>query len=1101
MHERKRGFIARCHSFLRGVLLSAALVVLVLVALWTVAQNRIHDEVRRTVQCGLAEHYNGLRVTVGSAKVIEGRGVEIHGVTISEKDAPSALVHVDEIFAACPISLERLLKGEKPQAQRVVVRGLKAWVKQRPDGSWNVSQLWPMPKFGSNSPPATITDGEIEIAVADNGKWSSFTLRKVNLQIDPERPTVGSRSLAATDHRPPVRIRGTFEGDHFETVNLQGRVDPNTGTWEAVGDVEGLQLSPKLCEDVPAAWRAKLASAASIRGEMDLQFRLAQHAAEESPIEFAVSGTLAEGQIADSRLPVRLYDAKAQFYWDNERLIIESLTARNGDTTLDLSFQQNGFGKDRPLAFRAKAKNLILDKRFEASLPDEPFPLRSIWRKYYPNGLVDADISLEFDGHCWEPELHLVCHDVSFTYHRFPYRLEHGKGDVSIKDDVVHIDLEASAGGQTMYIRGAIAQPTKYPTGSLTVTCEQPIPIDNKLLSAIVDPPKTQRLIRSFHPSGSVSVVGTFTFDGPGKAGTHKDVKIGLHNCTVQYEKFPYPLGMIRGTLLWNDEGWFFQNLSGYNDSGYVECNGSWKRTSDGGGLLALDFVGIDVPLEDELRDALNPNTAQLWNDLRPRGSIDHLMVSLRHVMPANQLSLKVRAQQWEKRQRDEGRSITVHPEWFPYRLDDVAGIVNYEDGVVTLERVSGLHEDTEVTLSGQCNFTKDGRWNVVLSDLQADRLQFDRELLDALPQGLGRAAGKLNLRGNISMGGWLSLAGHAGMREQIAANWDLVFDLENAGMQCGLAVNHVHGDVRLYGGGDAQRGFYSRGELSIDSLCSRDIQFTRVHGPLLIGPTRVDLGAESERGRTDGPPRQVTAGVFGGDLSVDAVVHLDSENSYAVQARLERGDLELLAQEMALKTRNVHGKVNSLINLEGNGYGRHSWRGNGLVRLYDADIYKIPLMLALLKFLTIRPPDRTAFTSSEIDFRIEGEQAYLDKINFHGDAISLKGYGEVNLDRQIDLKFYTLVGRREFDWQLLRALVQQASSQILAIRVKGTLDQPDVDRMPLPAIRDTLQRMFPEVAERREERRQLGLPVFRPLEPLRRRVAEQLGTLRSRIQ
>jgi len=1081
-------------------LLSAAVAGLVLLAIWIVAKDRIHDEVCRAVQCRLAEHYAGLRVSVHSAKVIEGRGIEIHGVTIADKDGRTALVHVDEMFAVCPISLEQLLTGEKPQAERILLRGVQAWAKQRPDGTWNLDQLWPPPKFGPNSPPTTVMNAAIEVAVVDNGNWSSFTFRNVNLQVTPEHPAEPNRQLAGDAYRPPVRIQGSFEGDHFERVNLQGQVDPNAGTWEAEGVAEGLQLSPRLHADLPASWREKLASAASISGQVRLQFRLAHNEAEEHPVQFAVSGALSDGQITDPRLPVRLYDAEAQFYWDNDRVTIETLSARNGDTWLNLSFQRNGFEEDSPLRLQAGAKKLALNERFVEFLPDEPFPLRTMWRKYYPIGVVDVDIDLEFDGRHWKPDLQMVCHDVSFTYHRFPYRLDRGRGKVTLKENVLGLDIEALAGGQTVNIRGDIAQPTTYPTGSVTVMCEQPIPLDNKLIAAIVEPPTAQRLVRSFDPGGTISVVGTFTFDGPGKEGMHKDVKIGLHNCTMQYERLPYPLGMIRGTLLWKDDGWTFQNLSGRNDSGYIECSGSWKRTNDGSGVLALDLVGIAVPLEDELRDSLSPNAAHLWGKLRPRGSIDHLMVGLRYTSATKRLSVNVRAQQWEKRQKDEGRSISIHPEWFPYRLDDVAGIANYTDGVVTFEGVSGLHNDTKVTLSGQCNFDEDGRWQVRLTDIVADRVRFDRELLEALPEELGKAAGRLNVRGNIGMRGWLSFAGHAEASDLPTANWDVAFDIENGSMQCGLQLDHIHGDVRLYGGG-GQQGYYSHGELHVDSMFCRDIQLTRVRGPLLISPTQVVLGAESERNRADGPPRQVTADVFDGNLSVDAVVQLDSKTPYLVQARLERGDLGLLANEMALQNRDVRGKVNALINLGGNGYGRHSWRGNGLVRLYDADIYKIPVMLALLKDLPVRSPDRTAFTSSEIDFRIEGEQAYLDRINFHGDVISLKGYGEVNLARQVDLKFYTLIGRREFDWQVLRSLVQQASSQILAIRVTGTLDQPELTRLPLPAIKDALQQLFPEVAKRREERRELGLPVFRPLEPVRRRVADRLGGLLPQTQ
>ena len=72
--------------------------------------------------------------------------------------------------------------------------------------------------------------------------------------------------------------------------------------------------------------------------------------------------------------------------------------------------------------------------------------------------------------------------------------------------------------------------------------------------------------------------------------------------------------------------------------------------------------------------------------------------------------------------------------------------------------------------------------------------------------------------------------------------------------------------------------------------------------------------------------------------------------------------------------------------------------------------------MISLLKILSIRPPDQNAFSDAAIDYRIEGEHIYFDRINFHGDAISLRGKGEMNFQSQIGLTFYALVGRGELD-------------------------------------------------------------------------------------
>lgn len=74
-----------------------------------------------------------------------------------------------------------------------------------------------------------------------------------------------------------------------------------------------------------------------------------------------------------------------------------------------------------------------------------------------------------------------------------------------------------------------------------------------------------------------------------------------------------------------------------------------------------------------------------------------------------------------------------------------------------------------------------------------------------------------------------------------------------------------------------------------------------------------------------------------------------------------------------------------------------------------------------------------------------------------------------MNLDRQIDMKFYTLVGSREWEPAALRALLQQAAQQILLIHATGTLDQPHLTREPLPMVRETLDQLFPEVATRNQ--------------------------------
>ena len=265
-----------------------------------------------------------------------------------------------------------------------------------------------------------------------------------------------------------------------------------------------------------------------------------------------------------------MFDVRAQFELDNERVWLDQVYGRNGATTVTLQLERRGWHDHCPLTIAGETRQLELDRRFLEVLPPD---LQAVWRKYFPAGTIDAQFRLDFDGQRWTPEVAVACHDVSFAYHRFPYRLERGRGTLQLKDDRLQIDLTAAAGGQDAVFRGEVRSPGANPTGWLEFGCQQPIPLDEKLLAALIDP-HARDVVRTLRPSGMLSVQGRFERTDPRDPQLHRQVRIELFNCGLNYERFPYPLAMIRGQLLWDDQGWTFQNLSGRNDTAYVEGAG-----------------------------------------------------------------------------------------------------------------------------------------------------------------------------------------------------------------------------------------------------------------------------------------------------------------------------------------------------------------------------------------------------------------------------------------------------------------------------------------------------------------------------------------------
>ena len=77
--------------------------------------DRLDEEVRQRVLTKFTEHYQGLVVTIDSAQILHGRGIQIRGLRIQDPHSDSQyaeLLYIDEMLAACDTSLQELLTHE-----------------------------------------------------------------------------------------------------------------------------------------------------------------------------------------------------------------------------------------------------------------------------------------------------------------------------------------------------------------------------------------------------------------------------------------------------------------------------------------------------------------------------------------------------------------------------------------------------------------------------------------------------------------------------------------------------------------------------------------------------------------------------------------------------------------------------------------------------------------------------------------------------------------------------------------------------------------------------------------------------------------------------
>jgi hypothetical protein len=1044
--------------------------------------HRMDEGIRCRVEELFAKAYPELQVKVRSAALMKGEGISLRGVSIVDPAAegPCAeLLTYDECLLVCPTDLSDLIGGE-PRPTRVVLRRPTLRMTRRSDGSWSASRLLPLPRLSNGAQPEIcVENGTIEIFDPTKTPACSFTLRDVNLSFTPISPPDGSEGdspifaapRSETGHPadaakigtvPPTRrrrIQGTATGDYFRQVIFDGEIDIDRPAVQIAGKIDGMEISPEMRNMLPDVQGCNLSLLGSLRGETEAHFQVSYDPAVQQRWNFDVTGQLAHGRIDDPRLPHPLTEIQATVHVDNAGFSIRDLKARSNQATLALACS-GGLTASAPLDLEGDVRQLPLDGQLLGILPPK---VQEHWQDLQPEGVIDANIQLHYDGRVWQPRVRVQCKNVSFAHVDFPYRLDHGEGLLELKDDRLTLELRTSSENQPVYLAGEVRSLFAGATVRLRARCDA-LPLDEKLQRAM--PREAQDLVQSLDLRGKVAVELELSKDeahGP----LHKHLWARPDRCALRYKGFPFAISNINGQLEMYDGNWWFRNLDGCNGTSRVAGEGTFTKSPKGNELV-LQLSAGNVPLEGELREALPDGMRQVWALLQPHGIID-LKSTVHYLSGSDLLDVTVRAE-------PRSETCSLEPVQFPYRLDNVQGVFSYGNGKVTFERFSAWHGAVKLACNGACSFRPDGAWQLKLDRVAVDRLRLDRQFMQILPQQLRKNLGELNATGPISLHGGVVVARSANQAAPTLSQWNFSLGLNQVGVDCGVRLENIWGNVRVNGWSDGTR-YQMRGELDLESMTCHDIQLTQVLGPFWIDEQQAMFGSSVAkldnqslpRGQQPAAPRPVVAKIFGGmvygdgwtslgDQSRFSTAALGQQPRYIVQARLVDADLAACDRELAGKNRNLHGRVEADIEVHGSGHTRATLGGQGGVHLHHANIYELPAMVSLLKILSIKAPDPNAFSTSDAKFRIEGEHVYFDKLDFNGDAVSLSGKGEMNFQGDTRMVFTATLGRGDAGIPVLRDLFTGVAQQILQIRVTGNVQDPKIVKEAFPGVNQALK-------------------------------------------
>ena len=1099
MRSRNRSTSFPTHSrppgarLLSGLLKFCLVLGLVGVALWLYFQSTVRSKLAGKIEETLNELVvdTGLHVAVGQAQFIDGKGIALSNLRVdhatqlqttgasapegplkifSTSDRQPPIVDCYAVFLHMPVCLTEIVLG-KTKPQGVEIRRARINLVRDKDGQWELGKIIQAFQPKPDAKPIPITVRDSEIRVVDNTRTPPLVRRLTDVQIDFSTVQREGRELTQV----AVRCKGSEVGQ-FQVTLL---ADPATADFDVHFATQDIRLSPALFGLLPERISDSLASVKALTGSINLEGRTVGNLADEMP-QFIVTGHLNDFSIDDTRLPAPLTRAGASFLVSNEEVRFSDARGRIGDGSFHLNYQQSGLLDRKSWVVDGDMQSLDFQSAI-AIAHLLPKGCGQFCRDFSPQGKCDLDFRIGHDGQRPFRTANARLKDTSFKFVKFPYYVDQCVGTVDVKDDVMKIDMKSFSTLVPMTLKGTVLNPGMDATYELNIAAPGELPIDDKLLEAIDAIPAMSRVVRNFRPTGRVGGTGTIIKRVP-RGDADKFFEVDLKGVAIRHTAFAYPIRNITGRISAANLDFKFRDLVGSNGTGGIRCQGSWNPRE---GLLS-NCVCQNVNLDSQLRIALSPQIQEIWNGFRPNGTAANVAVEM--TMPPGQPAINVVVDADLENQKSGVSNVSIFPYWFPYQIKELAGNVKIGNGQISVKRINGKHDRVRLSCEGTGRYS-DESWSVTMSDLLATSVSVDEQLLTALPTSLAppmrqmKYEGLLNVEGEITVAGVHQQINKPQFSDKLFADanyfltdptmaWNLNFSMNNAKMLVGLPLEGVFGQVQLQGIYDGKRT-ECQGEVALDSLSIYGAQITQVSGPLWLDNDHVSTGSlVSNSGAVIGQPsstgqspddqkRSLTGNVYGGVIKLDATMKNDKRGEFYIQTTLADGDIRAALRDFAPGVEQVEGRGFVAMRMGGEYASTHSYKGDGTVQLRDAKIYELPAILALLKRLNVGRGDRSAFDSSNVDFKINGTDIDFDRIELTGDAISLIGNGRANLNQDLDLNFYSVVGRNRNRIPLLNEIYHAGSQQILWLSVDGTVSNPRMSRQVLPHLNDSLKQLF----------------------------------------
>jgi|GEM_PF-4365001 len=1120
----------------------------VLLAFVVVAIDYLHgwmkpSFVREQLLNEISRQFVGVDVEVSSVRMRLFGGIVVNDLRLIRSSDPKRVPFLSVPRASLFHDKEQLANG------RLVIRKIEmdsptVVLERDARGQWLLPTLLNRSTANPDQPiPAVVATG--------------VTLRYIDRR-SPDSPPIEVREASLTIVNDPptiVRVESKGQCPRIGPFTASVRHDRTDGRSTARIEMKAIPIDASLVDSLAAVSPELAPHLRRLEGTGGVVVDLAYVPASASnPIPVVTHDIRLELHrctLEHPRLPIALSGLELKARIRNSGIRLESLRADAGNARLGATFDLPLSGDPRAGdslsadTFYEKLRDLTLstenveiDESLVARLPPK---FRELQAQLSPVGRANVYFTLSREDNREVRRVLIQPQGMAVTWHEFRYPVQQIRGLVehvarSGQPDRLTLDLTAKGSGQPLTLKGSIAGTGAGRDVDLVIEARD-IPLDETAISAL--PGDYPRMLRKLRATGRADITAKFRFNDSVRReyGQRFDneFEVRFSGGHIDYEDFPYPLDDLKGTLVIRtvprqptrlpptpgvpaslgtvpeNAGLVeFRDFEGRNSGGIIRLKG-YREARPGLSVLNFDIEGESVAFNDDLKRGFAAlKLSHVWDKFSPQGRMNCRVLA--SVIERPGMAFDPRT---DLRIGVGLRGVRATPTFFPWPLDDVRFKLAYGEGVVHLQDFQAIHRATRISMpSTVVRLYPAGGFRADIRNLEASDLDFDDELLKALPEGIRTGFEALQPQGRMTLrmheltildvprpdsGGGneppdyipprppnsASVASGRGTPATMLVSysvpmpqavplprlggkrgfapivtWDLTLLLQDCSIKTGVTWENVRGRLGSSGTWLGTKMGAVSGNLRCDSAT------------ILKQPVR-DIFAHFEI-KPDTPDSLVfdtiRASLYGGEVGGQARLQFSSPMRYDLRLNATRIRLEEVARVQQLGPKvKVSGEVRAKLFVTNEDRLKPNslpiLQGTGSIDIDEGRLLNLPLTLNLLKVLGGRVPDETAFEQAHILFAIRGNRLRFGQLDLLGNALSLGGQGEMNLDgTDLRLEFYAIWSNMLAAMAIepIENLLTRFSQNLFRIVVSGRVDgKLNFEREIVPVIVDPIKRLI----------------------------------------